>query len=123
MKWLKKFFLILLLLVAALSVFAWVSGKTYLFSVVVHNFAKIDDYRFFANQSVATGNPQPWPFSKQYNQETIPDSTLTLLEELETVSLVKIKGDSLLLEKYWDGYSDSSLSGSFSMAKSITSLL
>src|SRR6185436_3239003 len=26
-------------------------------------------------------------------------------------------------EYYWDGYSDSSLSGSFSMAKSITSLL
>ena len=123
MKWFKKFFLILLLLVAALSVFALVSGKTYLFSVVVHNFAKIDDYRFFTNQSVATGNPQPWPVSKQYNQESIPDSTLTLLGELETVSLVKIKGDSLCLEKYWDGYSDSSLSGSFSMAKSITSLL
>ena len=123
MKLLKKFFLILVLLVAALSVFAWVSGKTYLFSVAVHNFAAIDDYRFFTNQSVATGNSQPWPVAKQYNQETVPDTTLTLLEELETVSLVKIKGDSLCLEKYWDGYSDSSLSGSFSMAKSITSLL
>ncbi len=34
-----------------------------------------------------------------------------------------IKNDSVLFEKYWDGYSDSSLYGSFSMAKSITSLL
>jgi CubicO group peptidase (beta-lactamase class C family) len=33
-----------------------------------------------------------------------------------------IRNDSVF-EKYWDGYSDSSLSGSFSMAKSITSLL
>ena len=34
-----------------------------------------------------------------------------------------INNDSIVFEKYWDGYSDSSLSGSFSMAKSITSLL
>jgi CubicO group peptidase (beta-lactamase class C family) len=34
-----------------------------------------------------------------------------------------IKNDSVITEKYWDGYSDSSLSGSFSMAKSITSLM
>jgi CubicO group peptidase (beta-lactamase class C family) len=33
-----------------------------------------------------------------------------------------IRNDSVF-EKYWDGYSDSSLSNSFSMAKSITSLL
>jgi CubicO group peptidase (beta-lactamase class C family) len=46
-----------------------------------------------------------------------------LLGELKTVAVVVIKNDSLLYEKYWDGYSDSSLSNSFSMAKSITSLL
>ncbi|MCW3120170.1 MAG: beta-lactamase, partial [Chitinophagaceae bacterium] len=34
-----------------------------------------------------------------------------------------IKNDSLLYENYWDGYNDSSLSNSFSVAKSITSLL
>ena len=37
--------------------------------------------------------------------------------------MVVIKNDSLLYEKYWDGYSDSSWSNSFSIAKSITSLL
>lgn len=123
MKWIRKILGVLILLVLAFSVFAWVSGKTYLFSVAVHNFATIEDYTFFTNQSVATGNPQPWPVAKEYNKESIPDSTLQLLEELQTVSLVKIKADSLVLEKYWDGFSDSSLSGSFSMAKSITSLL
>jgi CubicO group peptidase (beta-lactamase class C family) len=46
-----------------------------------------------------------------------------LLEQIQTVALLVIKNDSVVLEKYWDGYSDSSLSGSFSMAKSVTSLL
>ena len=39
------------------------------------------------------------------------------------MAVLVIKNDSLLYEKYWDGYSDSSWSNSFSMAKSITSLL
>ena len=123
MKWLKKILLSVLILIAVFSVYALASGKTYLFSVAVHNFATIDDYHFFTNQTVATGNPQPWPVSQKYNQSTLPDSTLQLLEELETVALVKISDDSLVMEKYWDGYSDSSLSGSFSMAKSFTSVL
>jgi len=123
MKWIKKVLLGLLVLIILFSAYAFASGKTYLFSVVIHNFAKIDDYQFFTNQTVATGNPQPWPVSGKYNQANLPDSTLQLLEELETVALVKISNDSLVMEKYWDGYSDSSLSGSFSMAKSFTSVL
>lgn len=86
-------------------------------------FCQNYDYQFFTNQTVATANPQPWPVSGKYNQAALPDSTLQLLEELETVALVKISNDSLVMEKYWDGYSDSSLSGSFSMAKSFTSVL
>ena len=123
MKWLKKVLFSLLILIVVFSVYALASGKTYLFSVVIHNFAKIDDYQFFTNQTVASGNPQPWPVSEKYNQSSVPDSTLQLLEELQTVALVKISNDSLVMEKYWDGYSDSSLSGSFSMAKSFTSVL
>ena len=103
MKWIKKVLLSLLILIAVFSVYALASGKTYLFSVVVHNFAKIDDYQFFTNQTVATANPQPWPVSGKYNQAALPDSTLQLLEELETVALVKISNDSLVMEKYWDG--------------------
>jgi CubicO group peptidase (beta-lactamase class C family) len=58
-----------------------------------------------------------------YNRQQLPDSTQQLLDALQTVAVVKIKGDSLRFEQYRDGYSDSSLSGSFSVAKSITSLL
>src|SRR5690606_32584664 len=45
------------------------------------------------------------------------------LEDLNSVALLRIENGEIVFEKYWDGYSESSLSNSFSMAKSITSLL
>jgi CubicO group peptidase (beta-lactamase class C family) len=114
-------FIVILLLV--FSAFALVTGKTYLFKAVFYNFANIDDYKVFANRTVKTGMPQAWAVSASYNKGTCPDSTLQLLESLGTVGLLVVKNDSLLYERYWEGYSDSSRSGSFSMAKSIVSLL
>jgi CubicO group peptidase (beta-lactamase class C family) len=128
MKWIKRLLLLLVLLVAAIAVFALVSGKTYLFAgarhiVTMRSLSDIDDYQFFDNRTVANGTPQPWPVGTNYGKESLPDSTQQLLQELQTVAVVKIQGDSLRFEQYNDGYSDSSLSGSFSVAKSITSLL
>jgi CubicO group peptidase (beta-lactamase class C family) len=45
------------------------------------------------------------------------------MEELGSVGLLLIRNNEVVFEKYWKGYDDSSKSGSFSVAKSITSLL
>jgi len=123
----KKFFkgilLFFLAIIILLSVYAFATGRTYLFKAVYYNFAGIDDYKIFDNNTVTAGKAQPWPVSDSYNKVSSPDDLNQLLAELKTVALVVIKNDSLLYEKYWDGYSDSSLSNSFSVAKSITSLL
>ena len=123
MKLIKRILRVLALFILVFSLFAWISGRTYLFKAAYYNFAKIDDYKHFTNNTVATGNFQPWQVSKQYNKAVLPDTLTNLLENLKSVGLLMIKNDSIVFEKYWDGYSDSSLSGSFSMAKSITSLL
>ncbi len=123
MKLIKRILRVLALFIIVFSLFAWISGRTYLFKAAYYNFAKIDDYKHFTNNTVATGNFQPWQVSKQYNKAVLPDTLTNLLESLKSVGLLMIKNDSIVSEKYWDGYSDSSLSGSFSMAKSITSLL
>ena len=123
MKILKR---VLFFVVGVLVVFAayvLVSGRTYLFKAVIYNFANIDDYKKFDNNTVAVAAPKPWKVSGEYNKISYPDSLNSLLESLGTVGLLMIKNDSVLAERYWDGYSDSSLSGSFSMAKSITSIL
>ena len=122
-KIIKWFFLIILLIVVLFSAFAVVTGKTYLFKAVYYNFADIDDYKIFTNDTVRTAAPQAWPVSQQFNKVAAPDSLNALLEEIKTIAVVVIKNDSVLYEKYWDGYSASSLSNSFSVAKSITSLL
>src|SRR4030095_8060213 len=102
----KKFFkvtLILLLSVITLSTaYAFISGKTYLFKAVYYNFAGIDDYKIFDNNTVKNGPAQPWPLSGSYNKIECPDSLNQLLKEIKTVALLVIKNDSLLYEKFWD---------------------
>lgn len=122
-KVLKVALFFLLAIILAFSAFALISGKTYLFKAVYYNFAGIDDYKIFPNHTVNNAVPQPWNRSAGYNTIQCPDSLDRLLTKLKTVAVVVIKNDSLLYEKYSGGYSDSSWSNSFSMAKSITSLL
>lgn len=122
-KLLRRFIYFLIFLALAFSGYALISGKTWLFKEVACNFADIDDYKIFSNNTVATAGPQPWPVATGFNQPVLPDTLKQLLERLQSIGVAVIKNDSLLFEKYWDGYSDSSKSGSFSMAKSITSIL
>jgi CubicO group peptidase (beta-lactamase class C family) len=46
-----------------------------------------------------------------------------MLTATKSVAFLVVKNDSLFSENYWDGYSENSQSNSFSMAKSITTML
>lgn len=122
-KVLKGLLWFIVLVVIGFSAYALISGKTFLFNAVRYNFANIDDYKKFPNNTVAIGVPQPWKEAADYNKISYPDTLNQLLEDLHTVGLLMIRNNEVIFEKYWSGYNDSSLSGSFSMAKSITSLL
>ena len=123
MKFVKKLLLFILSIVILVSAYAFISGKTYLFKAIIYNFADIDDYVKFDNNMVNTAKPQPWNNAASYQKVSYPDSLNNLLESLHSVGLLKIVNDSVVYEKYWAGYTDRSGSGSFSMAKSITSIL
>ena len=85
--------------------------------------ATIDDARFFDTRTVEAGTPQPWSLAADYNKMTLPAALRTSLEQTQTVAFLIVKGGEIEYEEYWDGYSDSSRSNSFSMAKSITTML
>ncbi len=123
----KKFFKRLLFVIIAIlllfSGYALVTGKTWMFKEIMYNFADIDDYKVFSNNVVKAGTPQPWPLASNFNKIVLPDTVKNLLEKIQSIGVTVIKNDSLLFEKYWEGFSDTSYSGSFSMAKSITSIL
>ncbi len=87
------------------------------------NDAGIDRYHIFKNRYVATGTPQPWRIAKNYDKSIIPDTSAAFLKKTGTIAYLIIKNDSIYYEKYFEGFSDTSHTNSWSMAKSITSLL
>ncbi|AKD02434.1 serine hydrolase [Pontibacter korlensis] len=120
----KRFGLGTLLLLGLLAAWIHMADKNYVYKALVYNFADIDDNIIFDQREIdAPATPQPWPLARMYNRIQLPQELEQLHQELESVAFLVVKDDSILYEQYWDGYSDESLSNSFSMAKSIVSML
>ncbi|MBI1288652.1 MAG: serine hydrolase [Flavobacteriales bacterium] len=85
--------------------------------------ATISDAKFFDTRTVEAGTPAPWKVSEFYYEWDITGDLRKSLEETKTVAFLMIQDGEIVFEEYWDGYSDSSRSNSFSMAKSITTML
>jgi CubicO group peptidase (beta-lactamase class C family) len=87
------------------------------------NTPRITGYHLYHNGVVKTGTPLPWNISKNYNKVMMPDSGMKFLEETKSAAFLVIKNDSICYEHYFKGYADTSHTNSWSMSKSITSLL
>ncbi len=83
----------------------------------------IDDYKYFDNEIINTSNPKDWILHTNYNNYNEDPSFEEFNSEMETSAFLIIENDSLLVEKYYDGYDDSSMTNSFSMSKTILSLI
>lgn len=113
-------FIILFILINLLIL---VTDTTYLYKAVIYRDAGIDDLDIFEFREVDADNPRPWPVASDYNRQK-PDTTLqNALERFQSVAFLVVKNDSIKYEHYWDNYSEKSLSNSFSVAKSIISIL
>lgn len=133
MKVVKKisrwFFIILISLIVLLNLVIFATGRFYIYKTIAHTIFKgrlgpaIDEYGIFANRKVASGKPMPWPVASMYNKKNIPAEYLPGFKKYQTVAYVVIKNDSLYHEQYWDGFTDTSHTNSFSMAKSFVSIL
>jgi len=110
-------------LVLGVILFLFWPGHYYIRQALIHWFPQIDQYPIFENRTVRAGNPQAWAVSSRYGTLQLGKNRLADFEKYETVAFVVIHKDSLLFEQYWDGYGPESHSNSFSMAKSIVSLL
>ncbi|MDX5347596.1 MAG: beta-lactamase family protein, partial [Hymenobacteraceae bacterium] len=113
-----------LLLVILGMVMLYVTDKNYVYRAVYHNFADIDDNLIFEERKIAaSANPEPWPQASDYNTQQMPAELIKMHEELGSIAFLVIKDDSLRYEKYWEKYGPDSHTNSFSMAKSIVSIL
>ena len=120
-KILKWFFIIitsLVLLLYAFNLEYLIKGVRTIY-LTGNNTAFISDYEYFDNREIANSSPEPWPIHKNFDQFIETEELKVLNEQRETKSFLVIKNDSIVFEKYYDGYDENSLSNSFSVAKSI----
>lgn len=83
----------------------------------------IYDFKTHPTRLVENGDaPQPWPLDSLYNRRDIPKNLIDSIEKQKTIAFLVFQNGKLKYERYWNHGKDS-LSGSFSAAKSIISLL
>lgn len=117
------------LIIALLVLVAYASGNQFLikglWAAYLHGntSATIGDAQFFETRTVKAASAAPWKVSDFYFEWDISGELRRSLEETRSVAFLMVKEGEIVFEEYWDGYSDSSRSNSFSMAKSITTML
>lgn len=126
-------FSILLFCLATVLIWWMLSaGPTTVYRTLRYNFSGIDDDRIFPRRTL-TAAPQPFRFREAIKPEIaaltvhVGESKDLPLAELlhasQTTAFLVIKGDRIVFEAYDLGYELSIPSMSFSMAKSVLSLL
>jgi CubicO group peptidase (beta-lactamase class C family) len=82
----------------------------------------IYDQDYFPSDTVFKSKNE-FSFFKNKENYNLPKPFITYLDSLETSSFIIVKNDSIVSENYFGKHQESTLSNSFSAAKSITSLL
>ena len=119
----KKRTIRILLILAVFSLLVIISLPGHYKRALVYGHANIDDFKIFENRIVSNSQGFPWQHDSMYNFQTIDPAKLTIFDTFGTTAFVVIRDKKIIHEEYWDGASDTTRSNSFSVAKSIVSLL
>ena len=111
------------LVLGTLLIVIYAVTPNYVFRALKHRHPSIDDLNLFAARTVKAGNPTPWPVAPEAASNNLPERYLPDFDRYQTVAFVVVKDDAIFFEQYWDGYNDSSLTNTFSMAKSVVAML
>lgn len=115
--------------VGVAAIVIYLSGYRYIFKAIRKNIEpgpitpSNDDAEKFPAHIVSVNVSKPWQIHRQYNSFILPDDLTKELKKSRSSSLLVIKDNQLIFEKYWKKHEQSSLLNSFSMAKGILSLL
>lgn len=120
---------VLIAVVVVLVATAYITGNQFLlkgiWAAYLHGntSATIGDAKFFDTRDIEAGTALPWKQAADYNKQELPERLRKSLEETRSVAFLMAQGGEIIHEEYWDSYSEKSRSNSFSMAKSITTML
>lgn len=125
MKYFKKIFIVAVVLFSLIYTFdlnylikgvrvVYLNGYTTVF---------IDDNEYFDTVQVETSDtPEPWPQHINYNKTNLSNSFDDFNYEMETAAFLVFKNDSIITEKYYNGYNENSIINSFSIVKTLISV-
>ncbi len=113
----------IILAIIAMLILLYLATPYFVKQALIYQMPGIEDYKIFNNRIIRAGEYQPWQLSDSYNLKTIADSTQEKMAMYEPVAFLVIQDQKIIYEEYWDGFDEDSISNSFSMAKSIVSML
>ena len=122
-------------LCALVTVLIWwvvAAGPVTVYRTIVYNFSGIDDYRIFPQRRLTAA-----PLAFRFRESATPDNPslkvsaggrkdielVDLLEKSQTTAFLVVRDGLIVFEKYFHGYDRTTPSLSFSMSKSVLSLL
>jgi len=88
-----------------------------------HVTANINDYSVFSTSIIETSSPQAIPNHPGYNKAEFPSDFVDYQRSFGAAALLVVKDGQVLYEQYLNNYTDRSKTNSFSMAKTVTTLL
>jgi CubicO group peptidase (beta-lactamase class C family) len=118
-----------LIIIVLINLVILFSGRLYLYKGIRYTYLSgrsgpsATEYQIFENRKVDAKNGKPLLRSTKYNSAKIPAETEKIFDQFNAHAFVVVRNDSLLHEQYWDGYSDTSHTNSFSVAKTYCSIL
>ena len=124
----RKFFTFLSILVIGVIVLLKCSGNEHLIKAVNSTYLDgkegptIEDLEVFHTREVKPGNFQEIDYSLGREIYLIDNSYVRRIEKYDPIAFLIIQNEHIIFDKYWAGYSDASMTNSFSAAKSIVGL-
>lgn len=128
-KGLKYLFWGVLSIIVIANLAVLLSGRLYIYKgfwatyMQGHLQPSIYDDDVFLNRDVKAGTAQPWTLHPQLGKFQPSTEQRQLIESLNPASFLVCWGDTILYEEYWNGHDINRQGNSFSMAKSVVSLL
>ena len=128
MTFLKKTFIILIAFIALFTVGLYATGHAYIFTAIQrtylagHATANINDHTVFNTHKIETTEPSPLALHTNHIGG-VPAKLKTELENDGAIAFLVLKDGQVIVEDYFKGYNKRSKTNSFSMAKTVLTMM
>lgn len=119
----------LLVVVAVVAALPALTGNSYIYRgfratyLMGRTTANIDDAAVFDQREIRAGVPQPWAVSPQYNRQPMSADLLAYHEQQGTAAWLVVHDGQVLQERYFAPYTAASRTNSFSVTKTVVTML